>query len=295
MATIEAYQTADGKRYQVRYPKPQRTQTKKRGFRTKRDAQEFAATVEVENMTGQYVAPSLGMITVSELASAWLSRKESDVAPSNYRTLEAAWRIHVKPVWGTTRVADVDFGAVELWIAAMGKTSGATVVIRAYGVLAGILDDAVKARRLAANPARGVENLPKRHGKRHVYCPLRTSVGWLTSPVIVGCWCSCWHTAACDGVGRSHCGYAMLSSCGDGCRCTPTPCRSALSMRSGQPRDGWRGPCRCRPSCWMSWRCSARAAASTISCSATAIITCHVRSPRTDGLGAPSKAPGCRP
>jgi integrase len=36
-------------------------------------------------------------------------------------------------------------------------------------VLSGILDDAVKSRRLASNPARGVENLPRRHGKRHVY------------------------------------------------------------------------------------------------------------------------------
>lgn len=169
MATIEAYQTADGKRYQVRYRTPQRTQTKKRGFKTKRDAQEFAATVEVEKMTGSYVAPSLGMITVAELAPAWLSRKESDVAPSNYRTLESAWRIHVKPVWGTTRVADVDLAAVERWIGVMGKTSGATVVIRAYGVLAGILDDAVKGRRLASNKARGVENLPEKHRKRHVY------------------------------------------------------------------------------------------------------------------------------
>ena len=48
MATIESYQTADGKRYQVRYRTPQRTQTKRRGFKTKRDAQEFAATVELE-------------------------------------------------------------------------------------------------------------------------------------------------------------------------------------------------------------------------------------------------------
>jgi integrase len=169
MATIESYETAAGKRYQVRYRTPQQTQTKKRGFKTKRDALEFAATVEVEKMTGTYVAPSLGMITVGELAPAWLSRKESDVAPSNYRTLESAWRIHVKPVWGTTRVADVDLGAVERWIATMGKDSGATIVIRAYGVLAGILDDAVTARRLASNPARGVENLPGKPTKRHVY------------------------------------------------------------------------------------------------------------------------------
>jgi hypothetical protein len=105
MATIEQYETAAGKRYQVRYRTSQRTQTKKRGFKTKRDAKGFAATVEVEKMTGAYVAPSLEMITVGELAPAWLSRKQSDVAPSNYRTLESAWRIHVKPVWGTTRVA----------------------------------------------------------------------------------------------------------------------------------------------------------------------------------------------
>jgi integrase len=153
----------------VRYRTPQRTQTKKRGFRTKRDAQEFASTVEVEKMTGAYVAPSLGMITVGELAPTWLSRKESDVAPSNYRMLESAWRTHVKPVWGTTRVADVDIAAVETWIATMRKSSGPTTVIRAYGVLAGVLDDAVKSRRLAKNPSRGVENLPDKTGKRRVY------------------------------------------------------------------------------------------------------------------------------
>ena len=143
------------RRYQVRYRTPQRTQTKKRGFQTKRDAQEFAATVEVDKMTGTYVAPKLGTITVGEMAPAWLSRKQTDVAPSNYRTLEAAWRNHVQPVWGTTRLADVDLGEVERWIAPVRKTSGPTTVIRAYGVLAGILDDAVKSRRLASNPLGG--------------------------------------------------------------------------------------------------------------------------------------------
>ena len=91
------------------------------------------------------------------------------MAKSNYRVLESAWRVHVQPVWGPARIADVDLAAVERWIAAMKQKSGATTVIRAYGVLAGILDDAVKARRLAANPARGVENLPNKSAKRRVY------------------------------------------------------------------------------------------------------------------------------
>ena len=39
MATIEPYETSTGAtRYMVRYRTPQHTQTKKRGFKTKRDA-----------------------------------------------------------------------------------------------------------------------------------------------------------------------------------------------------------------------------------------------------------------
>ena len=50
-------------RYMVRYRTPQHTQTKKRGFTTKRDAEAFANTVEVEKLTGNYVAPALGQVT----------------------------------------------------------------------------------------------------------------------------------------------------------------------------------------------------------------------------------------
>jgi Arm DNA-binding domain len=178
VATIEPYQTETGaKQYMVRYRTPQRTQTKKRGFKTKRDAQEFAATVEVEKMTGQYVAPSLGMITVGELAPAWLSRKESDVAPSNYRTLESAWRIHVQPVWGNTRIADVDLAAVEQWIGTMRKKSGNTTVIRAYGVLAGILDDAVKAAALHRTRPAAWRICPGSRLSAVSTCRLRTLAG----------------------------------------------------------------------------------------------------------------------
>jgi len=64
----------------------------------------------------------------------------------------------------------VDLPSVEEWITGMvTKGAGATTVLRAQAVLSGILADAVKGKRLAANPARGVENLPRKTGKRHVY------------------------------------------------------------------------------------------------------------------------------
>lgn len=179
MATIESYTTQAGKRWRVRYRTPDRRQTDKRGFTSKRQAQDFAATVEVEKMRGEYVPPKLGHITVGELGPAWLERKESDLKPSAYKSLETSWRIHVEPRWGTVRLSDIDLDSVERWIADLGRTKtvdgekvkgkGATVIIRAYGVLAGVLDSAVKAKRLAKNPARGVENLPRKQRKPRVY------------------------------------------------------------------------------------------------------------------------------
>jgi integrase len=84
--------------------------------------------------------------------------------------LESAWRVHVAPRWGSVSVADVDVLAVEAWITGMVRGgSGATTVLRAYGVLSGIVADAVKARRLAVNPAKGVENLPRKTARRRVY------------------------------------------------------------------------------------------------------------------------------
>jgi hypothetical protein len=85
--------------------------------------------------------------------------------------LESSYRCHVAPAWGAVSVADVDQLGVEAWITAMtSRGSGATVVIRAVGVLSGILSDAVRGKRLVTNPCRdGIENLPRKSAKHHVY------------------------------------------------------------------------------------------------------------------------------
>ena len=67
---------------------------------------------------GEYIAPSLGRVSVGELAADWLARKQQATAPSHYRMLESAWRVHVNP-WGIRAVADIDALAVEAWIAGM--------------------------------------------------------------------------------------------------------------------------------------------------------------------------------
>lgn len=179
MATIETYSTNGGKRYRVRYRGPDRKQTDKRGFTTKREAQLFLATIEVSLAQGQFVSASAGRITVEELASTWISH-QSQMKPSSLDAIQRSLRIYVLPTWGPRRVSEIRPSEVQSWVSqissgeysktALGiaRPMSATTVLRAHGVLAAILDTALSDRRILANPARGI-NLPRKTPKSRVY------------------------------------------------------------------------------------------------------------------------------
>jgi hypothetical protein len=159
MATIEKYQTATGAtRYMVRYRTPLHKQTKKRGFTTKRTAEAFANTVEVEKLTGTYVLPSLGQITIGELGEEWLTRQAHHKASWSAR-LESVWRIHVAPKWGQRRIADIRPTEIQKWVAELRLS--ASSVAHAHTVLAGILDGAVADRQASHQPGQGHQAPPQ--------------------------------------------------------------------------------------------------------------------------------------
>jgi Arm DNA-binding domain len=110
------------------YRKPDRKQTDKRGFRTKRDAEQFAATVEVAKMRGEYVPPTLGRITMGQLGPSWLERQQGHMKPSGFRSYESAWRVHVEPRWGRTRVSEIQFTAVQAWVSQLAAKRGPVIV-----------------------------------------------------------------------------------------------------------------------------------------------------------------------
>ena len=169
MATISKYQNTSGATlYRVRYRTPDGRQTDKRGFAVKRDADAFAATVEVSKLRGEYVAPSVGRVTVGELGPAWLARQQGHAKPSSYRTYESEWRIHIAPRWGAVKVSAVCFSDVQAWVSDMSERVGPSTVRGSYGVLYRILEDATRDRILPGNPARGVK-LPARAKPRHIY------------------------------------------------------------------------------------------------------------------------------
>lgn len=154
MATIEPYETAKGKRYSVRYRKPDQSQARKSGFRTKRDAEMWLAENEVSKSRGEYIDPSKGKTTVGDLAPAWLADKKAHRKASTWHGIESAWRVHVAPVWGTRRISSIAPTEVRKWLAEVKQERSASTVLAVHGVLAGVLDDAVVERRILTNPCR---------------------------------------------------------------------------------------------------------------------------------------------
>jgi integrase len=178
MASIKKYATAKGERWRVQFRIENRV-TQRRGFTTKKAAEDFAATVHVSKMRGEYIDPADSKVTIGDLGPGWLERR-THLKPSTRRSDEIAWRVHVEPRWGRTKLADIKPSAVQSWVSDMSRqvtdsegnvtkrASGPVTVIRAYGILASILDEAVRDRRLLTNPARGCK-LPRKPRREHHY------------------------------------------------------------------------------------------------------------------------------
>lgn len=162
---IEPYETAQGTRYRVRYRKPNKQQTDKRGFKTVKDAELFLASVKVSKATGDYIDPAKARITVGQLHERWLDGKKV-LKPSAYDSLPRAWRNQVEPTWGHREIGSIDKSEVQAWVAKLYADRSASTVLRALGVLAGILDMAIADGYIKRNPARGLTNRPRKPKKK---------------------------------------------------------------------------------------------------------------------------------
>lgn len=76
MGSITPYESAKGRRYRVRYRKPDRTKAEKRGFTTMRQAKLYSSMVTVSKSKGEYIAPATSRVPVRLFADSWLRSKQ---------------------------------------------------------------------------------------------------------------------------------------------------------------------------------------------------------------------------
>ena len=167
MGSIDSYETSAGKRYRVRYRDPDRKSREKGGFTRKKDAEDYLADITVATNRGEYIDPKTSKVTIRTLGTEWLAN-QSHLKPSTFHGIESAWRVHIEPMWGDRRIGQINHSDVKNWVTKLSVGRSASSTIRAYGVLAGILDVAVLDRRLTSNPARGVK-MPRKSKKKRNY------------------------------------------------------------------------------------------------------------------------------
>lgn len=165
LRSVPSANSGKGKRWRARYVDGNGGEVAK-GFARKADAQNWLNAVTSTIVTGTYVAPGAGTVTVGELHKQWMGTF-GHLKATTKAARESAWITHVRDKWEATPVCEVQTSAVRAWVndlAAQG--SSAATIENALGVLRMIHGLAVEDRRIASNPCDGVKAPPREHSQR---------------------------------------------------------------------------------------------------------------------------------
>lgn len=168
MASIKQYAAKSGpkgKLWRVQYQSPDGKGKQKRGFRTRDEAELWAAENLVDMAAGTWIDPQKAKTKISALWAPWIASK-SGLQDSSLTKMESSWRVHVQPRWGNLPVSQVTKTAVQTWLG--DHKDQAVTIRRAHGILAGIMDLAVEQKCVTTNYARGV-SLPRKPEPEHVF------------------------------------------------------------------------------------------------------------------------------
>ena len=168
MGSVEPYTTKAGRRYRVLYRKPDHGQTQRRGFRTKKEAELFLASTELDKARGVFVDVGRARIRLVEWTEEWFANRV-DLRPSTRDRVAGIIRRDLTPSIGAYPLGEITPSVVQRWIAELSGRLGPASVRKCVHTLSGALDAAVADGRLVVNPARGAK-LPKvsRKGKRYL-------------------------------------------------------------------------------------------------------------------------------
>ena len=123
-----------------------------KSFNRRKDADNYAATMEADKLRGVVVDPRRAKVTVGEYARAYLDRRH-DLAQSTRELYDYLLDKHIVPRLGKTSLASLSPSAVASWHASIAKTQP-TMAAKAYRLLAKIMRTAVDEEVLVRTPCR---------------------------------------------------------------------------------------------------------------------------------------------
>lgn len=117
---------------------------------------DWAADLERDIRHGVFIDPRLAKTTIAEV---WDRFAEARRLAKSSRARDAShWKVHVRPRWGHLPVGSVLKPDIQAWVNELDEAGvGANTVIGSLKVLRAVLELAVDAKMLAANPCRKVK------------------------------------------------------------------------------------------------------------------------------------------
>jgi integrase len=138
-----------------------------RHFDRKADAQRWLDTVTADVLTGRYVDPRAGRVTVGEFAAQWLAAQTFD--PLTRETVESRIRVHIKPHLGKIELRSLRPSTVQAWVRGRQTEVAPSYCRLLLANLSTILGAAVEDGLIATNPcASSAVRAPKPDQRRVV-------------------------------------------------------------------------------------------------------------------------------
>ena len=165
--SINPRRHADGRTvYDVRLRDPM-GRNYKRTFRTKREAENFAARrARRAGSRGHGLIPARAAYSSAEYATAWLGSR-TGLRTRTRELYEGELRLHIIPALGSTEIAEISNAAVRSWYASLfDKGLAQSSCAKNYRLLRTILTTAVEDGIITKNPCNikgaGVAKSPER-------------------------------------------------------------------------------------------------------------------------------------
>ncbi|MPZ74670.1 MAG: tyrosine-type recombinase/integrase [Nitriliruptorales bacterium] len=136
-------------RWRARY-RDQAGREHARHFDRKADAQRWLDTVTADLLTGRYVDPRAGKVTLGDFADRWIAAQTFD--PLSRETVESRIRTHVKPHLGTVELRALRPSTVQAWVRGRQAEVAPSYCRLLLANLSTILGAAVEDGLLASNP-----------------------------------------------------------------------------------------------------------------------------------------------
>lgn len=129
-------------------------------FTRKVDAQKWLDQQTTALVTGQYVDPRAGRVTLREYGEQW--RTTMVHGPSTRELVERTLRLHVYPALGDLPMGSIRTTTVQALITRLSSQLAESTLKLAYGYLVAIFRAAVRDRIIASSPCEGVRLPPSR-------------------------------------------------------------------------------------------------------------------------------------